>query len=73
MAHSTIADLTVAELKGLIREVIIQTLAEMLGDPDEGLVLNDGFKLELQRALAADVTDKTIPASDIAAELGLTW
>ncbi len=73
MAHSTIADMTVDELRKLIREVVIQTFSEMFGDPDEGLELNDEFKLELQRALAIDETVETIPAHDVAARLGLSW
>ena len=73
MAHSTVADLTVDELKRLIREVVIQTLSEMSGDPDEGLELNDEFKLELQRSLAkVEAGGKTIPAHEVAARLGLT-
>ncbi len=74
MTHSTVADLTVDEFKKLIREVVIQTLAEVFGDPDEGLELNDEFRLELQRALAADEAgSKIIPAHEVAARLGLTW
>ncbi|MEM3422040.1 MAG: hypothetical protein QW315_07300 [Candidatus Hadarchaeum sp.] len=73
MAHKTIADLTVDEFRKLIRETVIQTFSEILGDPDEGLELRDEFKLELQRALATDETGKTIPAQDVAARLGLTW
>ena len=74
MAHSTVADLTVDELKRLICEVVIQTLSEMVVDPDEGLELNDEFKLELQHSLATVETGgKTIPAHEVAARLGLTW
>jgi hypothetical protein len=74
MTHSTVTDLTVDEFKKLIREVVIQTFLEMFGDPDEGLELNDEFKLELQRALAADEAgSKTIPAHEVAAKLGLPW
>ena len=74
MAHSTVADLTIDEFKKLIREVAIQTLSEMVGDPDEGLELNDELKLELQRSLATVETGgKTIPAHEVAARLGLTW
>ena len=74
MAHSTVADLTVDEFKQLIREVVIQTLSEMSGDPDEGLELNDEFKLELQRSLATVETGgKIMPAHEVAARLGLTW
>ena len=61
MAHTTIADMTVDDLRKLIRDTVIQTLSEMLGDPDEGLELRDEFKLELQRALATDEAGKTIP------------
>ena len=74
MAHSTVADLTVDEFKKLIREVVIPTLSEMLGDPNEGLELNDELKLELQRSLAAvEAGGKTTPAHEVAARLGLTW
>jgi len=74
MTHSTVTDLTVDEFKKLIREVVIQTFLEMFGDPDEGLELNDEFRLELQRALATDEAEiKTIPAHEVAARLELTW
>lgn len=73
MAHATISDLSVDELKKLIRQVVIQTFSEMFSDPDEGLELCDEFKLELERALATPETSKTSPAHDVAARLGLTW
>ncbi len=73
MAQTTISELSVDELKKLIREVVIQTFSEILGDPDEGLELRDEFKIELQQALAAAETSKTSPAQDVAARLGLTW
>jgi O6-methylguanine-DNA--protein-cysteine methyltransferase len=65
--------MTVDDLRKLIRETVIQTLSEMLGDPDEGLELRDEFKLELQRALATNEAGKTISAQEVAARLGLTW
>jgi hypothetical protein len=73
MVPTTIADMTVDDLRKLIRETVIQTFFEMLGDPDEDLELRDEFKLELERALATDETGKTIPAQDVANRLGLTW
>jgi len=74
MERLTVADLTVDEFKTLIREVVVQTLSEMFGDPDEGLELNDDFQLELQQSLAAGKTGgKTIPAPEVAEKLGLTW
>jgi len=73
MSQTKVADLTVDDLRKLIRETVIQTLFEVIGDPDEGLELRDEFKLELQRALATDEASETIPAQDVAARLGLTW
>ena len=74
MARLTVADLTVDELKTLIREVVVQTLAEMFGDPDEGLELSDNLQLELRKSLAAVKTGgKTIPVREVAERLGLRW
>lgn len=74
MAHSSVADLTIDEFKSLIREVVIETLAEMLGDPDVGLELRDHFRTALQRSRAsAEAGEKTIPAQGVAAKLGLRW
>jgi hypothetical protein len=72
MARLTVADLEVDEFKTLIREVIVQTLSEMFGDPDEGLELNDDLQLELQQSLAAvQANGKTIPIHEVAERLGL--
>ena len=74
MAHSTVADLTMDELKTLIREVVTQTLTEMLGDPDEGLELRDDFETALQRSLASvEAGGRTSPAQQVATKLGLSW
>ncbi len=47
MTPTTIADPTVDEFQRLIREVIIQTFSEMIGDPDNGLELRDEFRTDL--------------------------
>jgi len=75
VAHSKIADLTVDEFRELVREVVIQTLSEILGDPDEGLELRDDFAKELRRSFAAvEAGGKTVPVEEEVAErLGLTW
>lgn len=72
MTQQTVADLTVDELKKLIREVSLQTRSEMLSDPDKGLELRNELALELQRSLS-DTDAPTTPASDMAAKLGLAW
>ena len=74
MTPSKVADLTIDEFRNLVRAVVIQTLSEMLDDPDEGLELRDDFAEELQNSLAAVETgDKTVSAQKVAEKLGLTW
>ena len=56
---SKVADLTIDEFRDLIRAVVIQTLSETLGDPDEGLIeegeaaqlLNDTLETSSARSL----------------------
>jgi len=74
MAYTTVADLTVDQFKDLIREVVIQTLIEVLGDPDEGLELRDEIKVKIRQSLAAvKAGEKIMPAEEVAAKLGLIW
>ena len=47
-----VTELTVDELKHIIQEAMEQKLAEMLGDPDEGLELRPEFEQQLRRSLA---------------------
>jgi len=74
MADSTVAELTVDQFTDLLRQVVIQTLTEVLGDPDEGLELRSDMQARIQRSLAAmQAGTPTIPAQEVAAQLGLTW
>lgn len=74
MTPSKVADLTIDEFRDVIRAVVIQTLSEMLGDPDEGLELRDDLAEELLRSLATVETgSKTTSAQEVAEKLGLTW
>ncbi len=74
MTYSNVTDLTVDELKNLIREVVTQTILELLGDPDEGLELRDEIKERLHRSLSAtQAGGETRPAQAVAAKLGLEW
>lgn len=51
MTTSTVAELTVDEFKELVHEVVIQSLTELLGDPDEGMVLREDLAEELRQSL----------------------
>jgi hypothetical protein len=74
MAYTSVADLTVDQFTDLVRKVIVQTLTEVLGDPDEGLELRHDMKVRIQQSVAAvKAGGKLIPAEEVAARLGLTW
>jgi hypothetical protein len=74
MAYSSVADLTVDELKSLIKETVTQTILELFGDPDEGLELQEAIQERLRGLLAATQPGgKTTPAQEVAAKLGLEW
>ena len=73
MNPSRIAELTVSEFKNLVREAVTESFADLLGDPDERLVLRDGFAEELRHSLAAvSAGGKTSSLSDVAARLEST-
>jgi len=53
MLNNKVSDMTVDELRGLIRETVRQTMAEILADPDEGLALQNGIEKALRRSMKA--------------------
>lgn len=71
MTSEKVADLTVDEFRALVQEIVVHTLSEMLGDPDEGAELREDFAEELRSALVAEEGDgKTVPAHKVAERLG---
>jgi hypothetical protein len=74
MTYSSVADLTVDELKSLIKETVTQTILELFADPDEGLELREDVQERLRHSLATtQFPEKTVSAQDVAAKLGLEW
>jgi hypothetical protein len=72
MADLSVADLTVAELRTLIREVVTETITSLFVDPDEGLELREEFEAELRLALQRPADDEgTESLEDVLRELGL--
>jgi hypothetical protein len=73
MTENHVADLTVEEFRHLVREVVKQTLNELL-DPDAGLLLREDLEAELKTSLQSVVAGgETIPIERVAADLGLEW
>jgi hypothetical protein len=69
-----VKDLTTEELKALIRETVMETLEDLLDDPDEGKEIRPEIKQQLlesrQRRTAGE---RGIPAEEVAKRFGLTW
>ena len=74
MNERKVADLSVAEFRELVQEIVLDTLAKVVNDPDAGLELDEDFKAELRLLLAESEDDReTTPAEQVAKKLGLTW
>lgn len=75
MSDLSVADLTVDELRGLIRQVVTETITDLLADPDAGLELREEFEVALQRSLEQRQSGRqeTRAIEDVARELGLEW
>ena len=72
MVNAKVEDLTVDELKSLIRQVMEESLVDMLGDPDEGLELREEFKVALERSVkGVKEGGKTYSVEVAAKRLGL--
>ena len=68
-----IKDLTTDELKALIRETVLETLEELLPDPDEGRTVKEEFKQELLAIRKRRETgERSIPAEEVIHRLGLS-
>jgi hypothetical protein len=63
-----VADLTIDELKTLIREAVSEQFKEMLFDPDNGLELKDEVEQRLRASLASK---ERIPLDKVRERLGL--
>jgi len=69
-----VKDLTTEEFKTLIRETVLEVLADSLDDPDRGLKLRP--EIEQQLLASRDrraAGQRGMSASDVAARYGMTW
>jgi len=74
MLGTKISDLTVDEFRNLMRDIVRETLNEMLSDPDEGLDLQDGLEDAVRRSMkAVNEGAPTYDANDAAKKLGIEW
>ncbi len=72
MLDTRVAELTIVEFKALVREVVEETIADLLADSDDGLELRDDFRAVLYRSLKAIKEGGAgYEARDVASRLGL--
>ncbi len=69
-----VQEMTIDQLKGLIRETVEEKLEELLGDPDWSLELKDTVRERLKRSL--EETERGVPGvaiEDVVKKTGLRW
>jgi len=69
MNQTKVADLTVDEFRSLIKEVVRQTLADLIKDPDEGLTLSPETEVRLRESLAEYAADSSLTDAQSVATL----
>jgi hypothetical protein len=65
-----ISDLTLNELKELVKGIVDDRLRELLGDPDLGMELGEAARARLKASLAST---ERITGEEAAQKLGLKW
>lgn len=69
-----VKDLTLEELKTLIRETVLETLEEFLEDPDEDQEMRPEVKQQLLDSMKrTQAGERGIPVAEVAEKLGLKW
>jgi hypothetical protein len=73
--NTKVAELTVDELRQLIREEVQNTLFKLLADPDSDLELRDEIKTKLSQSLKTVTAggQQLVSGPTVAAKLGLEW
>ena len=68
----TVGELTLEELRQIVEQVVEEKLRELLGDPDEGLVLREGVQARLRWTLEAERSGaRGLSTREVVERLGL--
>lgn len=65
-----VSELSLDELKELVKGLVDDRIRELLGDPDLGLQLSDALRARLKQSLASETR---VTGDEIADPLGLRW
>ena len=67
MTSQKVSDLTITEFRELIKETLMETIAELTKDPDDGLELREEFVAEVQRMMGpVEAGEPIIPIEEVA-------
>lgn len=65
-----ISDLSLDELKELVKGLVDDRIRDLLGDPDLGLQLSDAVRTRLKNSLSSETR---VTGDEMADKLGLRW
>jgi len=65
-----LSDLTLEELKALVKGIVDDRLRELLGDPDLGMEMGVAIRARLKESLTSSAR---LTGEDVAEKLGLRW
>jgi hypothetical protein len=65
-----LSDLTLEELRELVKGIMDDRLRELLGDPDLGMEMGEAMRARLKQSLASSAR---ITGEEVAEKLGLRW
>lgn len=65
-----ISDLSLDELKEVVKGLVDDRIRDLLGDPDLGLQLSDAVRTRLKHSLASETR---VTGDEMADRLGLRW
>src|SRR5213594_4230806 len=65
-----LSDLTLEELKALVKGIVDDRLRELLGDPDLGMEMGVAIRARLKESLTSSAR---LTGEDVAEQLGLRW
>jgi hypothetical protein len=68
--HMKISDLSLDELKELVKGLVDDRLRDLLGDPDLGLPMSEAIRARLKSSLASTTR---VTGEEMAERLGLRW
>ncbi|MDE2785878.1 MAG: hypothetical protein OXL37_04375 [Chloroflexota bacterium] len=68
-----VSDLSVDDLEWWVYYIVDEVGEELIGDPDAGLELSAWAQEQLERSAADIAAGRTIPAAQVAKEVGLEW